>query len=907
MPNLQDILSDAGAARDDVRRNAEAQLAQASAANFPEYCKALASELCNENCTIPGIRQRAGLVLKNAISSTDPKTDAALRDKWVNMMQGPDKEMIKRSVLELVLVQQTKAEEARRTACQVAAKIARLEVPLNTWPEFFSAILMTVNSPAPTTPESRIGAYCLLGYFTEDVQGLCEEWGRDLMSDENKGLVLSSLSRGMTDPNLDVKLAAFKGFYHGILFAERFVALDSDRHQLFVLIGEALNCDRIDVAKAAWEVLFQMADGYYLYLDEILNDIMKLTYERCQAPAVAQYEDIALSAIEFWSTICDEEILIGQENRPERLKNYVAKYKDHLLPILYEATTFRDDEETAEDSDWCVAVAAGACVGLCAQVLKDDILPSALSFIEANFGSPQWNRREAAVLIYGSILEGPSNDKFAPKLRASFPMLCQTLNDPSVVVRDTCAWAIGSIAKNHLNVIAPFLGPVNGEGGLVQLLLRKLDDQPRVAKNACFALYEIFARSESVKNISTYSISSNFRQLSAELIQVAKRPDGSENQLRQAAFNTLYMLISQADVCEDVDQLLRQFVTWMDQTTKLAYTEELGQLQGPMIGCITAIIDLSSDALLRAESKKLMDSFMDVLYQGTQISANNMIQRWSPATEEVLLATSMLCCQLGTGFDPYVEVIAPTLRSALVARDIDSQVTGVAVELLGGIATACPNKFKSYVSEFVELFIIVLKDRSAGMDLKPKIITVLCDIALVCPHEFFPHIKSFLEFLRLAATTRADQGPADDETWLQYIINLRDASLCGYSASICCIRDCAQNGWDQAQAVNGVQLFTPEINRILEFVTKVFNDKFSSPGNIRNAIRLLQDLIPMFKTNPVQALKNSVLYNILKTHGQLTTDAIIKQELARLEEVITKTNTPPPLLPSYTRHQCCFR
>lgn len=48
-----------------------------------------------------------------------------------------------------------------------------------------------------------------------------------------------------------------------------------------------------------------------------------------------------------------------------------------------------------------------------------------------------WKYREAAVLAYGSIMEGPTSEKMRPMVEQSLSHLVMALQDPSVAVRDS--------------------------------------------------------------------------------------------------------------------------------------------------------------------------------------------------------------------------------------------------------------------------------------------------------------------------------------------------------------------------------------------------------------------------------------------------------------------------------------
>ena len=55
------------------------------------------------------------------------------------------------------------------------------------------------------------------------------------------------------------------------------------------------------------------------------------------------------------------------------------------------------------EETWDRAMAAGTCLGLFAQVVKDDIIPHILPTVEANISNPAWRSREAACLAFGSV------------------------------------------------------------------------------------------------------------------------------------------------------------------------------------------------------------------------------------------------------------------------------------------------------------------------------------------------------------------------------------------------------------------------------------------------------------------------------------------------------------------------
>lgn len=59
-------------------------------------------------------------------------------------------------------------------------------------------------------------------------------------------------------------------------------------------------------------------------------------------------------------------------------------------------------------------MAAATCLSLFAQCVGNAIITSVVPFIEANIQNEDWRHREAAVMAFGSILEGPDPAVLSP-------------------------------------------------------------------------------------------------------------------------------------------------------------------------------------------------------------------------------------------------------------------------------------------------------------------------------------------------------------------------------------------------------------------------------------------------------------------------------------------------------------
>lgn len=119
-------------------------------------------------------------------------------------------------------------------------------------------------------------------------------------------------------------------------------------------------------------------------------------------------DDVVLQGVEFWSSVCDEEIDLGIEAAdaeesnitPQSFSRFYAKGAiQHLTPILLEILT--KQEEHDDDEDWTPHKAAGVCLMLLASCCTNDIVAHVLPFIQNHISNKDWKFRDAAVMAFG--------------------------------------------------------------------------------------------------------------------------------------------------------------------------------------------------------------------------------------------------------------------------------------------------------------------------------------------------------------------------------------------------------------------------------------------------------------------------------------------------------------------------
>lgn len=181
-------------------------------------------------------------------------------------------------------------------------------------------------------------------------------------------------------------------------------------------------------------------------------------------------------------------------------------------------------EEDADEDEWNVSMAASTCLGLLAGAVQDNIVPAVIPFIEAHIKSEDWHYREAAVMTFGSILEGPDPVVLTPLAEQALPLLINMMADTNLHVKDTTAWTLGRICDLLTVVIRPevHLHP------LISALVSGLNDNPRIAVNCCWALMNLADQlgsfyEEEANTAQTGPLSPYYEGVVAALLRVTEK------------------------------------------------------------------------------------------------------------------------------------------------------------------------------------------------------------------------------------------------------------------------------------------------------------------------------------------------------------------------------------------------
>ena len=494
-----------------IRQNAEAALATAEQGNLAEFFLALSNELSNEGKDV-SVRQLAGLHFKNLLVAKDDSLQAEKHNKW-KAIPAEQRSVIKSTVIGAI---RSPTPIARHTAAQACAEIATIELPYKEWPEFLNILMENVTDQGEDGV--KISSLECLGFTCERIAltlGTIPDTPE--ISPEITDLMLTTIVDGIRADRPDkIRFAAAKALGNSLTFTRKNMESENERDMILKTICEATQSPSAEVRTAAYECIVQIAFQYYDKLQNYMQTLFQLTF----ATIRNDEESVALMAIEFWATLCEEEMELtdmaaelaetGQVPPPESVcVGYVKAALEHLCPLLLEALTKQDEEVEIDDDQWNLSMSGASCLTLVANTVEDAIVPAVMPFVQQHIKSENWRHREAATMAFSSILEGPSDEAIGQFVNQAIPVLLAALSDENDLVKDTTAWTIGRICDLHVRSIPEDTFPtlVNGLAG------KLLTESPRVSSQACFGIHNLaaaFQNDNSAATSGTNALSSKY-------------------------------------------------------------------------------------------------------------------------------------------------------------------------------------------------------------------------------------------------------------------------------------------------------------------------------------------------------------------------------------------------------------
>ncbi|KAL5814428.1 hypothetical protein ACOSQ4_025069 [Xanthoceras sorbifolium] len=861
------ILLNAQAVDGTVRKQAEESLKQYQEQNLPSFLLSLGGELANDEKPVES-RKLAGLILKNALDAKEQHRKFELVQRWLSL-DSAVKAQIKSCLLKTLT---SPAHDARSTASQVIAKVAGIELPHKQWPELIGALLSNIHQLPSHTKQATLET---LGY-------ICEEVSSDVVEQDHVNKILTAVVQGMnaSESNNDVRLAATRALYNALGFAQANFSNDMERDYIMRVVCEATLSPEVKIRQAAFECLVAISSTYYEKLAPYIQDIFNIT-----AKAVKEDEEpVALQAIEFWSSICDEEIDILEEYGGDFTGDsdipcfyFIKQALPVLIPMLLETLLKQEEDQDQDEGAWNIAMAGGTCLGLVARTVGDDIVPLVMPFVEENITKPEWRQREAATYAFGSILEGPSPEKLVPLVNVALNfMLSALMKDPNNHVKDTTAWTLGRMFEflHGSTLETPIINQANCQQ-IINVLIQSMKDVPNVAEKACGALYFLAQGYEDAGPTSS-PLTPFFQEIVQALLTVSHREDAGESRLRTAAYETLNEVVrcSTDETAPMVMQLVPLIMMELHQTLEAQKLttderEKQNEIQGLLCGCLQVIIQkLGSSEQTKYVFMQYADQMMGLFLRVFAI-------RSATAHEEAMLAIGALAYATGLDFGKYMPEFYKYLEMGLQNFE-DYQVCAITVGVVGDICRALEEKILPYCDGIMTQLLKDLSSNQLHRSVKPPIFSCFGDIALAIGESFEKYLMYAMPMLQSAAELSVHTAGVDDDM-TEYTNSLRNGILEAYSGIF--------------QGFKGspkTQLLMPYAPHVLQFLDSLYMEKDMDEVVSKTAIGVLGDLADTLGSNAGPLIQQSVSSKDFLNECLSSDDHMIKESAEWAKLAITK-------------------
>lgn len=802
------------------RSQAESLLNSLSENNWMNYMQ-LMTEVLGDESKKTEVRILAGLGIKNQLSSKDSNKRLSQIDRWIKIDQ-ESKNQIKNISLKALL---SNDDRVANTAAQLVAAIAEIELPRREWNDLMHIIVENTKADRPVNVKRA--SLLTIGYICES-----SDPSNPAVSEQSNGILIAIVQGAQSsEPSVVVRKTALSALINSLEFIARNFDIEGERNYIMQVVCEATQADDTELQALAFGTLAKIMSLYYPYMGVYMEKALyTITVSGMQSPD----EKVACMAVEFWSSVCEEEIEIHLQveeygDSDHKSYNFAHIALPQVLPTLLDLLTRQNED--AEDDDWTVAMAAGACLQLYAQDTGNYVVQSTLQFVEANLNSENWRNREAAVMAFGSIIDGPDRDQLKSLIGQALPPILNLINDPVLQVKDTVAWCLGRIADMVIDAIdVQIMLPE-----IIKALLIGLADHPKVSTNCCWTLINLVEQlCSDAANQDESVMSKYYESLVPVLFQISSKSD-NEYSARTSAFEALSALVLYSARCDMqiVNQIVNEILTKLDQTidlqlqyntTESTATNEdkslLSDLQSNILNLLTNAIRRVDGEIINA-SDNLMEKFLRLL----QIQDSDSI-----IDEDVFMAISAIASAINKNFEKYMPAFLPFLTKAL--ENVASPICNDAIGLIVDISHSLGDSFIPYCQGFMAILGSTLSNQNLRRELRPLILSCFGDIASSIGHEFIQYLDVVMVICNTAQTVQPEDNSIQTE---DFVTSLKESILDAYVGIIAGLRDFPD-------------AISPYIDQIFELLMYINSDTYLSNSDsvCRAAVGIIGDLLSIF-------------------------------------------------------------
>lgn len=813
-PDINTVLTNSLSPDATLRNAAEQQLIQAAEQNFSQYLLTLVQALANENAE-GHIRAAAGIALKNSFSAREFATQTRLQAKWLQQTDQETKTRVKQLALETLASSNAQAGQA---TAQVVAAIAAIELPRDQWPELMTSLVRNVSEG---NPHQKQASLTTIGF-------VCESQDQDLRNSliAHSNAILTAVVQGARkeETNLEVRLAAITALGDSLEFVGNNFKHEGERNYIMQVVCEATQAEDSRIQQGAFGCLNRIMALYYdtmrFYMEKALFGLTILGMK-------SDDEDVAKLAVEFWSTVCEEEIAIEDDNAnadsSEQMRpfyNFSRVATNEVVPVLLALLTKQDEDAT--DDEYNISRAAYQCLQLYSQSVGAGIISPVIQFVEANLRHEDWHHRDAAVSAFGAIMDGPEEKALDSIVKSGMQPLIAMMDDPSIHVRDSTAYALGRITE----ACADSIDPQQHLDPLIRSLFNGLMNNPKMAASCCWALMNIAERFAGETDSAQNVLTPYFKESVENLMTITGRLD-TEASVRTAAYEVLNAFVRScatdslpivAELSEHTIKRLEETIPMQTQVVSVEDKIILEDMQTSLCTVIQAIIE-RVDKEIAPQGDRIMNVLLQILQ-----SVNGK----SSVPEGAFTTISSLANAMEEDFVKYMDVFAPFLYNALGNQE-EPSLCSMAIGLVSDITRSMGERSQPWCDQFMNYLLNNLRSAALANQFKPAILQCFGDIAGAIGGHFETYLSIVAQVLQQAATVTATAEGSYE--MFDYVVTLREGIMDAWGGIIGAMK-----------TGNKTPVFQPYVSSIFEMLNVIANDNNRSESLMRSAMGVIGDL-----------------------------------------------------------------
>jgi importin subunit beta-1 len=395
---------------------------------------------------------------------------------------------------------------------------------------------------------------------------------------------------------------------------------------------------------------------------------------------------------------------------------------------------------------------------------------------------------------------------------------------------------------------------------LLEGLVMGLSAEPRVATNACWALSSTAVAAmdlarpldDDEATPDTYCLSTYFEPIVEKLLATTERQDGSQCNLRSAAYEALMEMIknSPKDCYTTVQKTTIVILSRLENVIQLENTiqnssdrRQVFDLQSLLCATLQSVLRKVTPEDAPQISDHIMNALLHMLSQSTNSKASSV-------QEDAFLAVSTLIDVLGENFLKYMDSFKPILYIGL--RNFDEyQVCQAAVGVVGDLARNIGSKIMPYCDDIMTVLLEGLVNQKLNKVVKPLILSTFGDVALAIGNDFKKYAEVVLNALHQASLVQVDPNDFD---LVDYFNDLREGCLDAYTGILQGIK-----GNNNTTGIVDLSIVAPHVQNILAFLDLLSKDANVTDAILSAACGLIGDLVSCFGAQLSSVLENEAI------------------------------------------------